>query len=437
MLKILCYLIIMVCCFQKLESLTLHRQDTLHTALENFCAAMPHMTKLDLSHAIRGDACRCGGVLRAIAANMHHLKSLNISGWMLDQPKAIEYLLPTEDNALGGCPELVDLNMEFVHNVDVELLKKIILALPKLRSLRHSKLVDALGDLKEEEMNEDTARCLNCLYARYIYSFCNYMLTHSISSFSRYAILVKSPALHRFKNTITTVVINVPVHGKRQKECALLADVLMLLPKLRNVTLCSIYESHKHMLPLLESIGGRLKYLDLECYTGDLSVQDIMRTCRNLAKLSLIYFECDPERSINDIDHDQVKEPNIQPVLNYLTEIDLSHLGEVVCSSETLITLLQSPNLRIVNLYRLKAMCDDVMFNALSSRGYTALSKITKFSVKECSLITAAPFVYWLSRDNCSLQHLCISICKKMNYETLKDAAEKYTKGLKIEFEEL
>ena len=191
------------------------------------------------------------------------------------------------------------------------------------------------------------------------------------------------------------------------------------------------------MLPLLESIGGRVEYLGLVCSTGNLSVQDIMRTCRNLVKLSLTYIRNDSRESVNDMDHDQVKRPDIQPVLNYLTEIDLKHLGEVVCSAEMLIALLQSPHLRIVYLYRLKAMCDDGIFNALSSRGYTALSKITKFSIKQCPLIGAAPFVYWLSRDNCSLQHLCISICKKMNYETLKDAAEKYTKTLMIELEEL
>ena len=196
------------------------------------------MTKLDLSYANRNDS--CDRVLRAIAANMHHLKSLNISYCMIHQPKAIEYLLPTEDNALGGCPELVNFHLKCVKCVDVELLKKIILALPKLRSLKHEKLVDALGDLTAEEMGEDTARCLNSLHARSIYSFSKYMLTYNISSLSRYAIFVKSPALHRFKSNITTVDINVPVHGDKQKECALLADVLMVLPKLRNVTLCSI-----------------------------------------------------------------------------------------------------------------------------------------------------------------------------------------------------
>ena len=43
-------------------------------------------------------------VLRAIAANLHHLEYLDISKIEVD-PKAIEYLLPTDDNILGGCPE--------------------------------------------------------------------------------------------------------------------------------------------------------------------------------------------------------------------------------------------------------------------------------------------------------------------------------------------
>ena len=86
---------------------------------------------------------------------MRHLKSLNISNCEVE-PKIIECLLPTEDNSLGGCPELVDLDLSSNVMVHVELLKKILLALPKLRSLKHELLVNALGELTEEEMGEDT-----------------------------------------------------------------------------------------------------------------------------------------------------------------------------------------------------------------------------------------------------------------------------------------
>ena len=89
---------------------------------------MPHITKLSLTEAHYDD--KYDGLLRAIATNLHQLKYLDISDSDVD-PKAIEYLLPTQDNALGGCPELVHLDLMGVEDVDVELLKKIILALPK------------------------------------------------------------------------------------------------------------------------------------------------------------------------------------------------------------------------------------------------------------------------------------------------------------------
>ena len=108
---------------------------------------MPHITKLTLTEAKYDD--KCDGLLKAIAYNLHHMKYLDISDSEVDA-KAIEYLLPSDDNALGGCPELVHLDLCSVQNVDVELLKRILLALPKLRFLKHELLVNALGDLTEE-----------------------------------------------------------------------------------------------------------------------------------------------------------------------------------------------------------------------------------------------------------------------------------------------
>ena len=180
-----------------MEILRLYPLNKSPTAVENFCAAMPHMTKLDLCYG--HTKCKYARVLRAIAANMHHLKSLSISSCKVD-PKAIEYLLPTEDNDLGGCPELVELDLWHIKDVGVELLKKIILALPKLRSLRHELLVDALGALTEEEMGVDTARYLNTLCAHPVYGM------QHLSSM-QYGILVQSAVFQRLNKNIITVDI--------------------------------------------------------------------------------------------------------------------------------------------------------------------------------------------------------------------------------------
>ena len=89
-----------------MKNLTWYPNITSETALEKLCPAIPHITNLSLTEAQYDD--KCDGLLRAIAANLHQLKYLDISNSEVD-PKAIEYLLPTEDNALGGCPELVEL----------------------------------------------------------------------------------------------------------------------------------------------------------------------------------------------------------------------------------------------------------------------------------------------------------------------------------------
>ena len=117
------YVIIIV--FQKLEQLRLRSLTPSPTALERFCEAMPHITKLDLSVGLHTKGCNhkhgYDGVLRAIAANMPHLMHLDIS-YCTVKPKAIEHLLPTEDNALRGCSELVELVLFGIITVDVKLL---------------------------------------------------------------------------------------------------------------------------------------------------------------------------------------------------------------------------------------------------------------------------------------------------------------------------
>ena len=413
--------------FQKLESLKLVAMSTCHKALQKFCATMPHITRLclpDMYHKKRND-----GVLRAIASNLHHLKYLDISYSDVDS-KSIEYLLPTDDNALGGCPELVDLDLSHVIRVDVKLLKKIILALPKLRSLKHELLVNALGVLTEEEMGLDTARYLTRLYARNVYKV-------SRRCPINFDILAKSPAFRRLNNSITTVDFGPPTGKEGQERSALLADILMLLPKLKDLRLCGISEAHDHVSTLLESIGDRLEYVDFPCFSGNLSVQDIIMTCNNLVRLTMIHAHGLNDFLINGniTLQDQKEKPSKLPVLNYLKEIVLDGMDQELCNADMLIALLQSPCLNKIHIIKVAAMSDDVMFNALTSRGCAALSKVTDFSVEGCPLITAAPFVHWLHRDNCSLGHMKITKCEKMDYHALRDAAEEYPRALNIEGE--
>ena len=243
-----------------MESLTLYPMNTLHTALEKFCEAMPHITKLSLLCCLEHEN-NYNGVLRAISANMPHLKYLDIS-YCKVTPKNIEYLLPTEDNALGGCAELVYLDMRGIKNVDVDVFKKIILSLPKLRTLKHESLVNSLEDLTEEEMGVDTARYMNIEYS----NGSPYGL--------RYEVLAKSPIFQRFNNNITTAVIYESIADEFERKSEFLADLLLLLPKLRCVELQRVLEAH--VLPPLASIGDRLVNLELFGLTGYLTVQSIL-----------------------------------------------------------------------------------------------------------------------------------------------------------------
>ena len=406
--------------FQKLKSLTWNALITSQTALEKLCPAMPHITKLSLTNAHYDD--KCDGLLRAIAANLHHLKYLNFSKSEVD-PKAIEYLLPTEDNVLGGCPKLVELDLWNVKNVDVKLLKKLILALPKLRSLKHWLLVNGLAELTEEEMGVDTARCFNSLYA----------LNVSYRPI-RFDLLAKSPAFQRFKNNIATIDMDAPKSEEGQQKSALLADVLMWLPNLKNVTLFEISEADHHVSSLLETIGDRLESLTF-INSLNLNVQNIMRTCKNLVRLtiSLVINENNPPMNVSNIHQDQVEKPSKFPELNYLTEIYFDVLEKDVCSADMLIALLQSPCLNKITLCNVEAMSDDVMWNVLLSRGCTALSKVIGITVSECALITAEPFVHWLTKENCSLQYMRFKKCEKVDYQRLGAAAGKCSRAVIIQ----
>ena len=401
---------------------------TSYTALQNLCEAMPHITNLSLTSAKDED--RFDGVLRSISTSMHLLKSLNICGCTVD-PKAIEYLLPTEDNALGGCPQLVVLDLRCISSVDVKLLKKIILALPKLRILKHELIVNALGNLTEEEMGADTARHLIVLCAMH-----NYNRSSGGASPIRFDSLAKSPAFQRIKNNITTVDIHVPIAEIEPQQSAL-AHVLMCLPKLKCLKLSSLFAGyHDNVIPFLESIGNRLEYLYCIDLSANLSVYDVMRTCRNIVKLDLILEDIEAEslQKSNNLHHDQVEKLNNLPVLNYLTELKIGHLFKNLCSRDMLIALLQSPWLNKITLLNVEVLSDDVMWNVLSSGRCTALSKVTEFLVMRCPLITAAPLVHWLTRKNCLLQYLWINNCENVDCKSIRTAAEMYPRPLILEF---
>ena len=402
-----------ICCFQNLKCLRFEPRDTIDSALEKFCAAMPHITTLKMSCEYYEN--NYDGVLRAVAANMPHLKCLDISYCKVD-PKSIEYLLPTEDNSLGGCPELVELDLRYIKNVDEKLLKKIVLALPKLTCLQHELLIIALGQLIDNEMGVDTARSMNTLYSMHFYA---YFLSYSPLE---YDILVKSPVFQRINKNITSIDLDVP-----EQKSALLCNVLMLLPNLERIILKDISDPDEHLLPVLESIGDRLQQLRLCDISGNLSVHDIIRTCRNLV---LLILSRDVLRYDNYIDHD-LKEMSIVP--DYLREIQFTNVDAGMCRAGMLTALLQAPNLDKVHLNNVEVMFDDVMLNALSARNWSGLSKVSKIVVQHCPLIGAAPFEYWLEMENFSLQYMSFFGCEKIDYKILVAAAKKCDRALLIE----
>ena len=201
----------------------------------------------------------------------------------------------------------------------------------------------------------------------------------------------------------------------------------MSMPKLRSVTLGAIPEGHDHVLPLLESIGDHLEQLHLSGLCGNPSIEDIMRTCRKLVKLTLHYRRNNSNRL-----RDRIQKPSKLPVLNYLTEVNIEHMDKEMCSKDMLMALLQSPWLKRIFLENIEAMSDDVMFNALLSCGDVALSNVTEFVVKDCPWITAAPLAHWLTLENCSLQYLHFALCD-IDDRTLRDAAGNYANVLIVE----
>ena len=401
-----------------MECLTLRSLAPSPPALEKFCQTMKTISELYVYSV--DDKNNYDGVLRAIATNMPDLKRLNIPNCTVEA-KAIECLLPTEGGS-RGCPKLVELNLSHITNGDVMLLKKIILALPNLRSLTHDLFVDALMALTEDEMGVDTARSLDTLDVP----------ERSMGSPSiRYDILVRSPVFPRLINNITNV--DIVIGEQEERECALIADVLMSMTKLRVLSLWGTSEARKHFLPVLESIGDQLQDLDLHEISRSLSLHDVMRTCPQLVDLQLCHYQGDESalENVLNMHDDQIEKPSKMPVLQCLTRVHIETMDKQICSADMLIALLQSPKLNSIHLSNLGAMSDDVMFNVLSSPA--ALSNVTEFEVYFCPLLTAAPFVHWIDREKCLLKDFSFSKHDNIDYKILRDVAERCPRALIID----
>ena len=384
--------------------------------LRQFAEAMPHMTTLNLSSVLCTR--QYNGVLNAISVSMPNLKSLDIS---LDkfqesgvQAGAIVRLLPSKQNPLRGCPELVHLNLGRHSFVTVELLKRILLRLPKLQFLKHALLVKTLTELTEKEMNDDTGRCLKYLYSGRPCACCfNQMYYDALS---------RAPVFTRLGN-ITEVDIVVIEESEH-----LLKNILMQLKKIKRLTLYGMWESHEFLLPVLESNGRCLEYLNLEDLSGDLDLSDIMRTCPGLVELRV---ECAPYT----LHHQpKIKTSESDPVLNCLKKLNIQFADEFICNKATMVSLLKSPCLEKIFLSNVDAISDDAMFNVLSvfRAGYMRFSNLKSIYLNSCPNITEEPFVSWLDMEDCMLEFLCISSCDKVNSNGLKTAAEMFPKPLSV-----
>ena len=379
--------------------------------LQLFTEAMHHMTLLNLSGVLR--TCSYDAVIRAISVSMPNLKALDISRSFV-QPSAIENLVPTKRSRLRGCPELAYLNLAENSFVTVELLKKILLRLPKLQYLKHALLLKTLTELTESEMDEDTGRCLKYLYSGW--SFDCY------SNETYYDALLKAPMLHRLGN-ITQVDIEVIDESEH-----FLKAILMQLKKIKVLTLHSFSKSREFLLPVLEANGGCLEHLHLHDLSGGLNLSDVMRTCPGLVELTMY---CSTN---NGSQIPKVETSTLDPVLTCLRKCDLHFTDKHICSKATLASLLMSPYLEEILLSNVESMSNNVMFYFLLCLrdGYVQSSKVKKITLDCCPNITEEPFVRWLSMEDCILQFLCIQLCSNVNCKDLIAAAEMYPKALSL-----
>ena len=402
--------------FQKLKSLSLNFLEISPNPLQKFTKAMHHMTTLNLPGVLYTD--RYDGVLKAIAENMPNLKALDISlssdqaGGV--QSSVIELLLPTKRNPLIGCPGLVHLDLAYNSFVTVELLKKIILRLPKLRYLKHGLLMKTLTELTEKEIDVDTGRCLRCFYSDWSSDWSN------IETY--YDVLSRTPMLTRFDNIaeVDIIVTEESVHFWK--------EILMQLKMIKRLTVYRVWEFQEFLLPVLESNGGCLEYLDLCNLSGGLDLSDIMRTCPGLVELS-VSGDSDTKGHVP-----KTKTSKVDLVLTCLRKFQLYSTNEYICSKGTLVSLLKSPCLEEISLSNVDAMSNDVIFIFLSvlCAGYRRSSKLKTIHLNSCQNITEKPFVCWLDMEDCMLEFLRLSSCDKVNSKRLKVAAERYPKPLSM-----
>ena len=355
---------------------------------------MSHMTTLDLAFALQ-DRCN-DDVLIAISTGMPQLEWLDIAKANVTL-SAIRYLLPTDGLPRRGCPDLKLIGLYGIKCIDVDILKDLIMGLPKLDSLIHVLMTNVLAELTEEEAHIG----LKCFEKVVLPVYGN-----PIQTKLRYDILQKAP-----KFAMTCNISKVDLHLLGHTHVSL-TELIMPLTKLNTIMLYDLSNRHNEsLLTVLESKGHQLKNLHLNDVTETISLHDIVRTCPSLCKFTLMYgfihvFANDQKKPLED--------PNDMPYLSNLEELTLANLSEEICSSVMLKALFVSPHLEKINLTSVEVMSNDHLFDvhqSCSSCKGNSLTSLRSFHVKNCPKITAAPFVRFLTMDDTKLDELHIEYC--------------------------
>ena len=379
----------------------------------DLCETMTHMKELNLSDLLGhpwGDK-----VLRAISVSMPQLQNLNIA-YSEVSLSALECLLPTEEIPRSGCPDLQVLNLMEV-STTVEFLKKIIIRLPKLRSLKHKLMVDVLVEITDDELGMNSGRCLEHLYLD---------VPKKQNDPSSECLILQNAPVFAVECNVTRIDIVYDI-----KSIVSTKDSLLPLKKLNSISFDRVSKSRDGLMSLLESKGDCLEYVRLTKSYESVSLCDIIRTCPKLKHLMVSYWGYNTE-SDSVADHQHQKEEQIDRcVLPCLRKIALFGATKDMCSSETLISLLLSPQLEEISLGSVQAMSNDVMFKVMSS-SRTALSKVKHFALTSCPAITAAPFVQWLRMDKNALEDLHFEYCKMKDEDVLHAAVKNYPRPLNV-----
>ena len=380
---------------------------------------MCHMAFLDLGDVLKDRP--CDGVLMAISTGMPQLVWLDINKANVS-PRAIRYLLPTEEPPQRGCPELECLVLLGIKSIDVNILKDLIMGLPKLEVLEHLLMTNALAELTDDEARAGL-KCLNLLCSP---GSQDGDFLH-ISNKLRYDILQKAP---EFAMTCNISEVDIDLKGH---TIVSLTDLLMPLTMLETITLYNLSNCHKEgLLTVLESKGHQLKDLHLKDVIETIRLHDIVRTCPSLCRFTLTYDYADVYE--ND-QKNQLKEPSDMPYLSNLEELTLANLSEEICSSVMLKTLLVSPHLEKIKLTSVEVMSNDHLFDlhqSCSSCKGNSLTSLRSLHVENCPKITAAPFVQMLAMDDTKLDELHIENCNLDDEDVLYESVENYPCPLNV-----